>query len=240
MKIMILTLVILTFSTEAFAQMFLILHKKDGSRQILNTRSEIDSITFSDLHCPGIPTITYEGKIYNTVLIDEQCWLRENLNVGTRIEGSQDAIKKNGVIEKYCYDNDPNNCETYGGLYQWDEAMQYTTTPGTQGICPPDWHLPTIEEFSTLKSTVGGDGNALKLFGQGDGTNISGFSALLAGNRYLNGNFFNLGITAYFWSSTEYSSTIANYMLLNPSVDIILNRNDGDNVLGLSVRCLKN
>lgn len=32
--------------------------------------------------CPGIPTVTYEGKTYNTVLIGSQCWLKENLDVG--------------------------------------------------------------------------------------------------------------------------------------------------------------
>lgn len=44
----------------------------------------------------------------------------------------------NGVIEKICYNDDPNNCTVYGALYQWQEAMQYNYTPGTQGICPPD------------------------------------------------------------------------------------------------------
>jgi hypothetical protein len=29
------------------------------------------------------------------------------------------------VIEKFCYDKYDSNCEAFGGLYQWDEAMQY-------------------------------------------------------------------------------------------------------------------
>jgi len=77
--------------------------------------------------CPGIPTVTYQGQVYNTVLIGSQCWLKENLNVGTMINGSQNQTN-NSTIEKYCYDNDPANCDEYGGLYQWDEMMQYTTT----------------------------------------------------------------------------------------------------------------
>ena len=35
--------------------------------------------------CPGIPTVTYAGKTYNTVLIGNQCWLKENLDVGMRV-----------------------------------------------------------------------------------------------------------------------------------------------------------
>lgn len=67
--------------------------------------------------CPGTPTVSYGGKTYNTVQIDSQCWLKENLDVGTRIDGDHNATN-NSVIEKYCYDNDTANCTTYGGLYQ--------------------------------------------------------------------------------------------------------------------------
>ena len=45
-------------------------------------------------------------------------------------------MTNNGIIEKYCYDNNPANCAIYGGLYQWNEMMQYTTQQGAQGICP--------------------------------------------------------------------------------------------------------
>ncbi len=191
--------------------------------------------------CPGIPTLTYEGKTYNTVLIGSQCWLKENLDVGTMIQGSQNQ-SNNGVIEKYCYDNNPNNCNTYGGLYQWNEVMEYTNTPGTQGICPPGWHIPTFSEFQILSSTVGEDGNALKAFGQGTGsgagTNTSGFSALLAGYRYDPGGFASLGDNTYFWSSTEYNSMTT--YILNLSRDfsnLSLYANYKQN--GWSVRCLK-
>ncbi|MBU2483415.1 MAG: hypothetical protein KJ760_20205, partial [Proteobacteria bacterium] len=156
--------------------------------------------------CAGTPTVTYAGKTYNTVQIGAQCWLKENLDVGTRINGSQNS-GNNSIIEKYCYNDDPNNCDTYGGLYQWDEAMQYVTTERAKGICPTGWHIPTYAELQTLGTTVSNDGNALKAIGQGTGsgagTNTSGFSALLAGYRYYGGYFYNLGNYAIFWSSTE-------------------------------------
>jgi len=38
----------------------------------------------------------------------------------------------NGIIEKYCYNDNPSNCNTYGALYQWDELMQYISEVGAQ------------------------------------------------------------------------------------------------------------
>jgi uncharacterized protein (TIGR02145 family) len=191
--------------------------------------------------CPGIPTVTYSGKTYNTIQIGTQCWLKENLDVGTMID-SFAIPSNNGIIEKYCYGNNQANCTTYGGLYHWNEAMQYVTTEGTKGICPTGWHIPTYAEFHTLQTTVSNDGNALKAVGQGTGngagTDTSGFSALLAGYRYSNGYFFSLGEGTIFWSSTEFDSTRA--------YDVNLYYNDSifgfsfktkDN--GNSVRCAK-
>src|SRR5664280_2888803 len=165
--------------------------------------------------CKGISTVTYPGKTYNTIQIGAQCWLKENLDVGTMIDSLANQTN-NGIIEKYCYNNNPANCTTYGGLYLWNEAMQYVTTAGAKGICPTGWHIPTYAEMQTLQTTVGHNGNALKAVGQGTGngigTNTSGFSALLAGDRYYTSSFFNLGGYTYFWSSTEYNATDANYM----------------------------
>lgn len=192
-------------------------------------------------YCPGTPTVDYAGKTYNTVQIGSQCWLRENLDVGTMIQGV-DTAKNNGIIEKYCYNNDLANCATYGGLYQWYEAMQYSTTPGVQGICPTGWHIPTLAEFQTLSTTVSGDGNALKAIGQGTGggagTNTSGFSALLSGYRYSNGTFYYLGNYTNFRSSTEVNTYYAYCMhLANNDSYIYYNNNYKD--YGYSVRCVK-
>ena len=81
-----------------------------------------------------------DGNSYNTVLIGSQCWMAENLNVGTRIDGVSGPTNNN-VIEKYCYVDDPDICDIDGGLYQWDEMTQYSSTEGVQGICPTGWQL---------------------------------------------------------------------------------------------------
>jgi len=197
---------------------------------VLDTSNEIFAIYESTYgsSCAGTPTVTYAGKVYHTVKIGTQCWLRENLNVGTRILGSVEQTN-NSVIEKHCYNDDTVNCELYGGLYQWAEAVQYkngatnTTSPSPafsgniQGICPSGWHIPTYAEYKTLDTAVNFNSNVLKAVGQGTsngaGTNTSGFSALLAGYRNL-GYFNSLGDYAYFWSSSEGDETTTYSMYL--------------------------
>ena len=189
--------------------------------------------------CPG--TVTYAGKTYNTVQIGDQCWFKESLDVGTRIKGV-DNQTNNAIIEKYCYDNDSGNCDSYGALYQWDEAMQYVTTEGAQGICPPGWHIPTSEELQTLINVVGSSSKALKAIGQGigssAGTNTSGYSALLAGFRHFyDGSFRSLDYYIDFWSSTENGSLAKGIYMSSIYDDVHFYYNRKDN--GFCVRCLK-
>lgn len=192
--------------------------------------------------CANTPTVSYAGKTYHTVQIGNQCWLKENLDVGTMISGSSNQTN-NGLIEKYCYSNNTANCNTYGGLYQWNEAMQYVTTQGAKGICPNGWHIPTLAELEALRDAVGGNGNKLKRedqgIGAGQGTNESGFSALLAGYRDYDGNFYELNSFAYFWSSTERSASGAYSMQLTYGNSAIYLSSYYGKAEGLSVRCLK-
>jgi uncharacterized protein (TIGR02145 family) len=193
--------------------------------------------------CPSIPNIIYAGRTYHTVQIASQCWLKENLNVGTMVSGSGEQTDNN-LIEKYCYNNDSANCTAYGGLYQWNEAMQYSTLLGAQGICPGGWHIPTSVELQTLQSTVNSDGNSLKAIGQGSGlgtgTNTTGFSALLSGYRKTDHSFINIGTGIYYWSSTQSTSPNAFIMYLNDMSSNILILGYYDENSGFSIRCLMN
>jgi uncharacterized protein (TIGR02145 family) len=112
--------------------------------------------------------VSYAGESYPTVQIGTQCWFAKNLNVGTMVTSAStvDSQRNNGVIEKYCYNNDSANCTTYGGLYQWAEAVQYqngasnTTSPNpafsgnARGLCPSGWHIPSDQEFCTLSKFI--------------------------------------------------------------------------------------
>lgn len=184
----------------------------------------------TNIPCLGTPTVEYEGHVYNTIQIFSQCWLKENLNIGTMIPGEED-MTENGMIEKYCYNNDPDSCAKYGGLYQWDEMMQYTLQPGTQGICPPGWHIPTDEEFKVLEGAadswygigdhewdlyefIGYDvGILLKTitgwYGNNSSTDAFGFSSSPGGFRLWYTPFSFEGVTLYsvYWTSTRAAST---------------------------------
>lgn len=103
--------------------------------------------------------ITYDGKSYGTVEIGTQCWMDKNLNIGTRIDGSQDQTD-NELIEKYCYDDSEGQCNSFGGLYQWDELMAFNTGESTQGICTVGWHIPSHPEWTALVTYLGGTGVA--------------------------------------------------------------------------------
>jgi uncharacterized protein (TIGR02145 family) len=215
---------------------------------IFNCSTWTDILVNNQFTCGQSFVDTRDGKVYQSVLVGTQCWMKDNLNVGTMINGSQDQTN-NGIIEKYYYNNLQSNGDIYGGLYQWDEIMQYTTTAGTQGICPIGWHIPTDVEWEALVSNLGGQdiaGGKMKEVGtvhwqtpNTGATNSSGFTGLPAGFRGYTSAFSNIGLYGYFWSSVQYSSGNQAWDrgLLNTTAQAALYYHL--KVDGLSVRCLK-
>ncbi len=199
-----------------------------------------------------------DGKMYNTVKIGTQCWMAQNLNVGTLINGADDQAD-NMVIEKYCYNDLESNCCLYGGLYQWAEMVQYLNGASNsvgwnplpagpvQGICPEGWHLPCLADFGELISYAGGftEGGTLKETGSSHwallnsgATNSTGFTALPAGFRNTDGNFSNITNDAYFLSSSESSSAFAENWYLDSSDNLVYHGYKIKSA-GFSVRCIK-
>ena len=207
--------------------------------------TEMKSQTFS---CGENMTDSRDGKIYKTVLIGTQCWMQENLNAGAEITGKLDQ-KDNGIIEKYCYNDSTKYCDVYGGLYQWDEMMQYVSTEKTQGICMDGWHIPADAEWSTLTTYLGGEyyaGGKMKE----DGTthwrtpnegadNSSGFTALPAGqSNFGDGSYTGISMYESFRSSTDDSGLgKLKYVMFNSFSVYVLSNNKA---YGYSVRCVKN
>jgi uncharacterized protein (TIGR02145 family) len=230
-----------------------------GSDVIKSTPTASENYLFEiieGLPCPNTPLLTYQGQIYRTLQIGSQCWFKENLNVGNMIPGNQ-SMTDNAIIEKYCYDNDPAYCETYGGLYQWNEMMQYTTQQGTKGICPTGWHIPTDEEWCTMAQFIEpiAECNEIEYIGTeigikmksrsgwnsgGNGTNETGFNVFPVGERDGDGVFFNLGYFQNNWSSTEFTEdTDATEWILGFDYDPIRHHYE-HKYHGFSVRCLRN
>ncbi|MCF8232634.1 MAG: hypothetical protein K9J27_10635 [Bacteroidales bacterium] len=176
----------------------------------------------TNIPCIDEPFVTYHSKQYQTVQIYNQCWLKENLDVGVQITGHD--MKDNDTIEKFCYNNNPVNCSKYGGLYQWSEMMGYSIVPGSQGICPDGWHIPTDEEWMMLEGAADslynypdqewqqtdrrGYDAAYKLRsdslgGDWPGSDIYGFSILPGGYRFDSATYYTLNLAGLFWTSSE-------------------------------------
>jgi uncharacterized protein (TIGR02145 family) len=129
--------------------------------------------------------------------------MQQSLNYGIYKESiftndPHSDVTNNGVVEKYALDNDENNYLLYGGLYDWDEMMNYMSVEGGKGICPDGWHIPSLEEFDELIDAVGGTqsaGAALVVGGS------SGFDYVIGGSRTAKGAFSTIG-TGGIWTST--------------------------------------
>lgn len=198
--------------------------------------------------CPGVPTVDYGGKTYNTVLIGNRCWLKENLNFGTRIDGSIDQTDNN-IPEKYCLFNLDSNCTKYGGLYQWNELNNYINLSSGRGLCPEGWHVPSSDEFFELVNHLGGTASAggkLKEAGyshwlapnQG-ASNRSGFTALPGGFKNAGNYFSNEHLEADFWGSgIQAGGSFTGLLLTYDSDDATVNFY-ANNGLGYSARCIK-
>lgn len=190
-----------------------------------------------------------------SVQIGTQVWMKQNLNVGTMISGGVPQAN-NGTVEKYCYDNIESNCAIYGGLYQWDEAMQYATAP--QGICPNGWHIPTVEDYQTLYEYLGGAnsgfplpantaGKAIKETGAAHwkilyrapvyADNSTGFAALGSGVAWHNGRFYYIKMDFNMWLS---SKSPAGNPYWGGATYATTNLNFGEfyKAEGLSIRCI--
>lgn len=138
-----------------------------------------------------------DGKTYLTIKIGEQTWFAENLSYKTA-EGC------------WTYNDNENNVETYGRLYNWETARQ---------ACPEGWHLPTDNEWKELESFIGLKGEEVNHEGyRGEENSIgdllkidslkinpklkdTGFNIVFAGCRHdFVKNCTGLSQNTYFWA----------------------------------------
>lgn len=196
-----------------------------------------------------------DGQTYPTVSIGNQCWFAKNLNIGTMINSIEDQNDSQNY-QKYCYANDINNCNVYGGLYQWNMAMQFSTAEGSRGICPEGWHIPTDNEFKQLELTLGMSSNEVDLLNtwRGESQNVgqklkingsSGFEALFGGAKNSGSGFMYIEGSgsyefAYFWTSTDNSNALFAMRRCLQNASTGSGRFDTfTKNYGFSVRCLK-
>ncbi len=181
---------------------------------------------------PDCGTITdADGNVYKTVVIGNQCWMRQNLKT-TRYRNNDPipttGTPATGISEEtapkyqWAVNGDDSNLDLYGRLYTWHAATD------SRGICPQGWKLPSDDDWKILEANldmprselneVGSRGSSAyigcKLAGKADlwGANTtlarpeqfgtSGFDGLPAGGRNTGGSYVTPGFSTYWWTST--------------------------------------
>jgi len=188
-----------------------------------------------------------DGETYTWVKIGNTIWMAENLKAVIYNDGVQIPNVKPGNIWKrlqtgaYCwYDNEKNNKDKFGALYNWYAV-------NSNKLCPTGWHVPSDEEWIELETYLGGNKVAggkmksVKGFGKPNeaANNSSGFSAVAGGYCQSSGAFRYDIYEGYWWSATEESSDYALFRYLSFEVAGI-DRGKIGKKSGLSVRCIKN
>jgi uncharacterized protein (TIGR02145 family) len=221
-----------------------------ATNSVGTTYGNQQDFTTNTVQCPSSFTDPRDGNVYTAIVIGSQCWMANNLNIGNRINGNHEQ-ENNSTIEKYCFSDFEFYCDIYGGLYQWNEMMQYTSSQGVQGICPTGWHLPTDAEWTVLTDYLGGEnvaGGKMKdtgteLWGSPNtgATNSSGFTALPGGHSFFEqgGGFNGVNTHAFFWSSSNIGISYNAWNRVLFYNNAIVSQSTSEKTHGLSVRCLK-
>jgi uncharacterized protein (TIGR02145 family) len=191
-----------------------------------------------------------DGSEYPTFLAgfgsNARCWMASNLNYGDFILSNQGQTD-NCVVEKFCQNDQQQQCSESGGFYQWGELMQYQHDFSSKGICPPGWHVPSESDWQMLLTGItpgisppvdGIAGGFLK-----DMAIISGFHAVLSGMNFLGYLWANEGSGnslsgSFYWTSTPYNdvqSWSRGLLSRNPSVS----KYAGSHGNAFNVRCVR-
>jgi len=184
------------------------------------------------------------------IRIGQQEWTSKNLDVATfRNDDSipeaktREAWVKAGEDGKpaWCYhDNDPENGDKYGKLYNWYAVND------PRGLAPRGSHIPSDAEWTKLTDYLGREaaaGNKMKSKdgwqNNGNGNNKSGFSGLPGGIRTTNGAFKNIGANGNWWSSTQDGTNDVWFRYLDYDNGNVVRNNDINKGNGFSVRCIR-
>ena len=220
--------------------------------------------------CQNITTVTdFDGNVYHTVAIGNQCWLRENMRTTHYTNGEMIPLGDGTSVSMACYYLPENIEDTLAGfLYNWTAAMDSasfdaTSTNHVQGICPYGWHVPVDAEWSQLTEYISlrseytcGDNtsNMAKSMASKTGWNISENICAVGHDMSSNNSTYfsafpagrasgisdDYGNSANFWTATAYNSDFAYYHSLYYSNSFVERNCYGDKSNGMSVRCVRN
>ena len=227
-------------------------------QQIDSLQNVLEDVNFL---CGTSTVKDYDGNEYATVKMGSQCWLKQNLRSTHYSDGTE--------VTSYNHaDDNEDNDDTYGLLYNWNTTMNGAAASdanpsGVQGICPKGWHLPSHAEWSqmmnyvksqsmyqcnadpdnigkALAATEGWNwtGSTCRVGNNQSSNNASGFSALPAGYYNANGAQ-SFGAYAMFWKSSQEYSQGMDFMIRSDETGV-QNYFTAPVATYLSVRCIRN
>jgi uncharacterized protein (TIGR02145 family) len=188
-----------------------------------------------------------DGNVYTSVTIGTQEWMVENLkttrfNNGDSIPTTTSDISAQSTpVFQWAFSDLKTYAETYGRLYTWYAAID------SRNLCPTGWHVPSVDEWKTLRLYLGGDtvaGGKLKQSGttywqapNTGATNESGFTALPGGYRSQHGIYSGIKVSGWFWTTSD-DAPLAWGQSVHFNTDSLVNWGYYKSA-GVSVRCLK-
>jgi uncharacterized protein (TIGR02145 family) len=165
-----------------------------------------------------------DGNKYPLKVFSGNWWITENLKLK--------------IPDSNCYDNQEQNCKTYGRLYTWTSAKKGCAMLGD------GWRLPTAKEWQQLKMLYGdvkkdSIATGKKAYKALLSPGKSQFNAVLGGGRNLDGKYSRIDAHGFYWTTTQSDSTTAWFYNFGKGIKFLGYIIDGEKSRALSVRCVK-
>ncbi len=217
---------------------------------------------------------TRDGKKYYVAkLQDGNCWMTQNLAYGTvsdtsigtpcKLSGTETGNAQNDAtctgdtswtnsptdkyfaIGKHTEGGEDAAHASQGNYYNWSAATQGSSGDGVQGVCPPNWQLPTSGSNTGSKSFV----YLLTEYGLQSSTSGTGKDGksytitneplyLQRGGTVSNSRLSGVNTSGYYWSSVPNTSNASlAYVMLSVRSDVYPS-SSGARSSGNSVRCV--
>jgi uncharacterized protein (TIGR02145 family) len=202
---------------------------------------------------PSLPTSdgsTADNDIvYLTKKIGTQTWMTDNLRARVFADGSTIPFIRQPswyslTTPAVCWvQDDDSRTMVYGLLYNF-----YAVTD-PRNVCPNGWHVPSLDEWETMISLLGGSevaGGLLKEKGTAHwaepnegASDGSGFDGFPAGIRDQS-KYIDFTISGYYWTSTSKKDDgFGQIEALRYSTDNVFSA-EYPKTAGASVRCVQN
>ena len=187
-----------------------------------------------------------DGNHYDTVVINGQTWMKQNLKTTKFSNGAPIAQAPvggyfNDSSSVSWYSSDTSIGNVYGAMYSWKAA-------NSGQIAPSGWRVPTIDDWNFLlrsyPDTITAM-NALKESGtvhwsnSNNGTNSSGFTAL-PGGFIISGMGHGLQEEADWWTTTQADENNGEAWTISSNINSMSGSSFSMSSAYLSIRCIRN